>query len=246
MDAHSACILDSKPRITPPLNRSSTEKVYEAQLVTDDVTRQEVYALRYRSYLSQGHIVPNETGLLHDRFDEMPTTKTVVVRANGRAVGSIRTCFLRRGPGPSSPCRESYPDEIETLLASSGPKRAGFDGVEFNRMVRAPEAADDQGLVFMLLRLAGHLALAEDFRVIVTCVRGHHVPFYRRLRLEEAGAPKIYPGLTCPMVLLQINRPDYDAMRQGFRLMDPQAGAPGLLAGLEAGARVTPALVRRS
>jgi hypothetical protein len=113
-------------------------------------------------------------------------------------------------------------------------------------MVRAPEAADDQGLVFMLYRLGGYLALAEDFRVIVTCVRQHHVPFYKRLRFEQAGEAKVYPGLTCPMLLMKIGRGDYDAMRDGFRLMDPEAGEPGILNGLEEGRSVRPHLVRRN
>jgi hypothetical protein len=227
------------------IGRNITDRGYEARLALDPLTKKDAYALRYRSYHAQGHITANDTGLLFDRFDDLPTTKTVVVYSEGRAVGSIRTCFLQRGPGTMSPCREAYPDEVGALLEMSGPARPGFDGVEVNRMVRAPEAADDQGLVFMLYRLAGYLALAADFRVIVTCVRRHHVPFYTRLKFREAGEPKIYPGLTCPMLLLQIGRQEYDTMREGFRLMDPEAGQPGLLEGLEHGKTVSPHLVRR-
>jgi hypothetical protein len=239
------CFLDVSHAAARPFGRNITDKGYEARIACDPATKRDAYALRYRSYLSQGHIEPNETGLLTDRFDDLPTTRTVVVYADGKAVGSIRTCMLRRGPGTTSPCREAYPDEVEALLANSGPERPGFDGLEVNRMVRAPEAADDQRLVFMLYRLAGHLALASDFRVIVTCVRRHHIPFYKRLRFSEAGEAKIYPGLTCPMVLLEIGRTNYDAMREGFKLMDPQAGEPGLLDGLEDGKTVMPQVVRR-
>jgi N-acyl-L-homoserine lactone synthetase len=242
-----------EPRFVPAapaparhIGRNITDRGYQARIADDAETRLDAYRLRYRSYHAQGHLAANATGLLHDAFDEQASTKIVVVYADGRAVGSIRTCFLRRGPGTVSPCRAVYPDEVERLLEQSGPPRAGFDGVEVNRMVRAPEAGDDQGLVFTLLRLAGYLALQQDFRVIVTCVRGHHVPFYRRLKFTEAGPPKIYPGLTCPMVLLEIGRANYDAMRQGFRLMDPAAGAPGLLDGLVRGQWVRPHLVRRS
>lgn len=228
------------------VGRNSADKGYQARLALDPATKRDAYDLRYRSYHAQGHIATSETGTLTDKFDDLPTTKTVVLYDQGRAVGSIRTCFLRRGPGPTSPCREAYPDEVESLLVNSGPPRDGFDGVEVNRMVRAPEAADDQGLVFMLYRMAGYLALAADFRVIVTCVRGHHLPFYRRLKFTQAGPAKIYPGLTCPMVLLEIGRSNYDAMRQGFRLMDPLAGEPGLLDGLQHGRPVNPHLLSRS
>ncbi len=227
------------------IGRNITDKGYEARLALDPLTKRDAYALRYRSYHAQGHIAANDTGLLFDRFDDLETTRTVVVYAQGKPVGSIRTCFLRRGPGTMSPCREAYPAEVEALLAASGPERPGFDGLEVNRMVRAPEAADDQGLVFMLYRLAGHLALAADFRVIVTCVRRHHLPFYKRLRFTQAGEAKIYPGLTCPMMLLEIGRSNYDTMREGFRLMDPEAGQDRPLAGLEDGKTVQPHLVRR-
>jgi hypothetical protein len=239
----------ARPAPLRHIGRNITDRGYEARLATDAVTRRDAFALRYRSYHAQGHLAANDTGLLFDKFDDLPTTKIAVVYADGKAVGSIRTCFLRPGPGTMSPCREVYPDEVEGLLVKAGaahPATRGFEGVEVNRMVRAPEAADDQGLVFMLYRLAGYLALQADFRVIVTCVRGHHLPFYRRLKFTEAGPPKLYPGLTCPMVLLEIGRANYDAMRQGFRLMDPHAGEAGLLDGLEQGLPVRPALVRRS
>ena len=113
-------------------------------------------------------------------------------------------------------------------------------------MVRAPEAADDQGLVFMLYRLAGRLAIAAGFRVVVSCARRNHLPFYRRMRFTEAGEARTYPGLSCPMVLLQSSRSEWDTMRESFRLMDPDAGPPGLLDGLESGLTVYPYLVRRA
>jgi len=238
-------ILDNSRIQARHIGRNITDKGYEARIALDPLTKKDAYDLRYRSYHSQGHITANDTGLLTDKFDDYATTKTVVVYSEGKAVGSIRTCLLRRGPGTMSPCREAYPDEVEALLAESGPERPGFDGVEVNRMVRAPEAADDQGLVFLLYRLAGHLALVSDFRVIVTCVRRHHLPFYKRLKFSQAGEAKIYPGLTCPMMLLQIGRSSYDAMREGFQLMDPDAGQHGLLDGLESGKTVKPHVVRR-
>ncbi len=244
MQAHTGSMGAIQPKLRH-LGRNILERGYEARLACDSGTKRDVYALRYRSYYAQGHIETRADGLLFDRFDDLPTTKTVIVYAEGRPVGSIRTCSLRRGAGTMSPCREAYPNEVDRLLAESGPERSGFDGVEVSRMVRAPESADDQGLVFMLYRLGGYLALAEDFRVIVTCVRQHHLPFYKRLRFEQAGEAKTYPGLTCPMVLLKINRAAYDTMREGFRLMDPEAGEPGILDGLLHGRTVKPQLVHR-
>jgi hypothetical protein len=238
--------VDARPVPPRHIGRNITDKGYVARLATDAATKREAYALRYRSYYSQGHIEANESGLLFDKYDDLPTTKTVVIYSHGEAVASVRTCALRRGPGTMSPSRAAYSQEVGTLLEDCGPERAGFDGIEVNRMVRAPEAADDQGLVFMMLRIGGYLGLTVNFRVGFICVRSHHVPFYNRLKFTQAGPAKIYPGLTCPMVLLKISRPDYDVMRQGFKLLDPDAGEPGMLRGLENGALVQPQLVRRN
>ena len=241
-----ATFVDAPRQKLRHIGRNILNRGYEARIACDSSSKRDAYELRYRSYYSQGHIETRTDGLLFDRFDELPTTKTMVVYVEGKAVGSIRTCLLRRGEGTMSPCREAYPMEVEALLNGTGPERAGYDGIEVNRMVRAPEASDDQGLVFMLYRLAGYMALAADFRVIVTCVRQHHLPFYKRLRFEQAGEAKVYPGLTCPMLLLQIGRTNYDTMRESFRLMDPEAGQTGILSDLELGKTVTPHLVHRT
>jgi hypothetical protein len=227
------------------IGRNISDKGYEARIALDAETRRDAYALRYKSYHAHGSIPANPTGLFSDKYDELPTVTTVVVYADGKAVGSVRTCLLRRGPGTTSPARDLYPTEVEALLQGSGPERSGFDGLEVNRMVRAPEAEDDQGLVFMLYRLSGRLAMSADFRVVMLCARNNHVPFYRRMRFREAAEPRVYPGLTCQMVLLQSSRQEWDAMREGFRLMDPEAGPEGLLDGLEQGRAVRPHLVYR-
>ena len=65
------------------------------------------------------------------------------------------------------------------------------------------------------------------------CEAATTLPFYKRVMFEQAGEAKVYPGLTCPMVLLKISRSRYDEMRQGFKLMDPEAGQPRILNGLE-------------
>ena len=228
------------------IGRNITDRSYEARIALDAPTMRDAFQLRYRSYHSQGHIPANASGLFRDQYDDLATATTVVVYAGGRPVGSVRTCMLRRGPGTISPARDAYRSEVDAILDESGPANGGYDGVEVNRLVRAPEAEDDQGLVFMLLRLAGRIGLARGFNVVISCVRLHHLPFYRRMRFAEAGEPKIYPGLTCPMVLLKLPRADWDTTREAFRLMDPEAGPPGLLEGLELGRVVRPHLVRRA
>lgn len=228
------------------IGRGNASGQYEARIAVDAETRRDAYLLRYKCYHSQGFLDANPEKIFSDKYDDLPTATTVVVYADGHAVGSVRTCLLRRGPGSTSPARDAYPTEIEALLRACGPDRGGWDGVEVNRMVRAPEAEDDQGLVFMLYRLAGRLAMDADLRVIFACVRKNHVPFYRRMKFHEAGPSRTYPGLTCPMVLLQSPKADLDTMREGSKLMNPESGPAGLLDGLRSGRTVRPHIVQRA
>jgi hypothetical protein len=221
------------------------DKKYEARLASDASTMRDAYQLRYSSYLSQGHIQSNAEQLFKDKYDDLPTARTIVVYEQGRAVGSVRTCLLRPGDMTISPVRDSYRHEVDALLNACRPQTRGYQGVEVNRLVRAPESADDQGLVFMLLRLAGQVGLSVDFQMVFSCIRLHHLPLYRRLRFSEAGDVKLYPGLTCPMVLMKLPRAEWEATRSGFQLLDPGAESGGVLDGLEYGNTVYPRLVRR-
>ena len=118
--------------------RNGSDGGYEARIALDDAAKADAYALRYRSYLAGGHIAPNPSQSFSDRFDDMPNATTIIVYRAGQAVGSVRVCLVSRGPGTTSPGREAYPDEVETLLQGCGPAGPGFDGVEVNRLVCAP------------------------------------------------------------------------------------------------------------
>ena len=238
------------PRSSPPGSgeavRDGSDGGYEAKIASDDAAKADAYALRYRSYLAGGHIAPNASQSFSDRFDELPNATTIVVYRLGQAVGSVRVCLVRRGPGTPSPGREAYPEEVEALLQGCGPAGPGFDGIEVNRLVCAPEAANDQSLVFVLYRLAGRLTLAAGPRVGYACVRRNHLPFYRRIHFREIAGPRPYPGLSCPMQLLSSTRSAWDDVRATFKLIDPDAEPDDALAGLEHGRMVRPRLMRRA
>lgn len=202
------------------------ESDYTARLALDENTRRDAFALRYKSYLASGFIEQNSTKLFSDKFDDLPNSATIVIYSEGKAIASVRTCFLSRDGTTTSPARETFPDEVNRLLAEAGSSRSNLEGVEFTRLVRSPEAANNQGLVFLLYRLAGYLSLRNDFRVMLSCVRQNHVPFYKRLRFREVTAARAYPGLNCPMQLLACSRADLDEVRAGFPILDPDAASP--------------------
>jgi hypothetical protein len=222
-------------RLHTYVNAQNQALRYTARLALDERTRCDAFSLRYNSYVSSGFIDPNRARSFSDKYDDLPNASTIVIYSQDRAVGSIRTCFLSRDGGTNSPARETFPQQVDELLQRGPASRRGFEGVELTRMVRSPEAENNQGLIFLLFRLAGHLALVNDFQVSLSCVRQNHVSFYRRLKFVELTPLAPYPGLRCPMQMLACRRADSDAVRATYPIMDCEAGLPGALDGLLTG-----------
>jgi len=218
---------------------SSPVSQYTARLALDAPTRRDAYSLRYASYVEGGFIKPNKERSFSDKYDRLANTQTVVVCQDREPIASVRVCFLSRFHDTPAPVRDTFPDYLEALLAPCRRSAQGMEAVEVTRLVRSPRFANDQGLVFVLYRLAGLLGIARDIRIILPCVRHNHVPFYRRLHYREVAGPRIYPGLTCPMHMLACSREDYDIVRARFSLMNPDAFPQDDVSGFLAGKAMT-------
>ncbi len=212
---------------------------YTARLARDEATRRDAYSLRYLCYLDGSFIAPNKDRLFSDKFDQLPNTESVVVYQGNEPVASVRVCFLSLFLPTPALVRDTFPDHLDALLSPCRRSAHGMEAVEITRLVRSPRFANDQGLVFVLYRLAGLLGIQRDIRIILSCVRHNHVPFYRRLRYRVIAGPRSYPGLTCPMHLLACSRDDYDAVRGRFPLMDPDAFPHDDVSGFLAGQSMT-------
>ena len=205
----------------------NSERVYVARRALDAQTRRDAYDVRHRSYLSSGYIDPRPNRLFSDHYDSLPSSHTMVVYQHEEAVAAVRVCFLSLGSLSASPAGVTFPEEVAGLLADL-PRRGGRpQGAEITRLVRSPAAENNQGLVFLLLRLAGYLALQEDVPLLMSCVRQNHVPFYRRIGCRTASGLRPYPGLKCPMQLLACPRENYDEACAAFPIMNPFAGPAG-------------------
>jgi hypothetical protein len=209
-------------------------KVYKAVVALDAQTRRDAFALRHSSYLDSGFIEPRAGGLFRDDFDDLKNVATIVVYDEGRAVASVRVCFMSR-TCRDAPAHHAFPDEVDAILSDASQNRRNFEIAEITRLVRSPDAANDQGLVFLLYRLAGHLGIRRDVQVILSSVRRNHIPFYRRIGFEEVVGPRAYPGLNCPMHLLKCSRAEYDRVRATIPLMNPAAAPQCMFDGFESG-----------
>ena len=197
---------------------------YTARVAMDDHAATDVYRLRYRSYLQSGHIDPDPSGLFRDRYDGLENCRSIVIYSDGRAVASVRTCTLVHGASLSSPAMDAFPDEVTDLLGPDAVVGRGGRALEITRLVRSPEVANKQGLVFLLYRLAGYVGIAGGTEVILACVRRNHTPFYKRIGYREITEPRPYPGLKCQMQLLACSRDDYERVRAAAPVLDPESG----------------------
>lgn len=246
---HNAVATGTREYSAPPADRAiavreAIGKTYQVRLAVNDRVREDAYRLRYRSYLSQGHIKPLSSGLFHDAYDELPNARTVVIYDDTHPLASVRVCLLSRDGMFGSPAADTFGPEVRTLLAREGGDAFAGRAVESNRLVRAPEAANNQGLVFLLYRMAGYLALCHHAQMSLACVRTNHKPFYRRLGYEQVSEPRPYPGLDCEMQLMVCSRTRYDEIRKAVPMMDPFGSTTGDLKGLFAGDPVSLRVVR--
>ncbi|RFC65277.1 hypothetical protein DYI37_05410 [Fulvimarina endophytica] len=189
--------------------------------------------------MAGGHIEPNVTERFSDVYDDMPNASTIVIYDADEPVASVRTCTFARGTDLRSPALDAFPDEVRALLDRDRSGPFSGRGIEVTRLVRVPEAENNQGLVFLLYRMAGYVALCAHSQVHLACVRGNHAPFYRRLGYEPASELKPYPGLSCAMRLMASDRRRYDEVRRAVPVMDPLGGLSGNLAAFFQGGPVS-------
>ncbi len=196
-----------------------------ARLALDRRTKQDCYKLRYLSYFAEGYIEPRRSKAYSDEYDNHPDAQTVVIYKGGRAVASTRVCVLKReADGRMSggvPAQHMFAEEIGCLLQADSTALASSI-VEINRLVRHPDLAEDKTLVFLLFRLAGYLILHQDPKLVVSCVRRNHIPFYARLRFRELAGARHYHGLKFSTHLLGCMREQYDMVRRMVPVLDVQ------------------------
>jgi len=206
-------------------SRASECRGLHARLALDRQTKKDAYKLRHLCYHSNGYIDARANGEFSDPYDSVPSNTTVVIYKDARAVASVRVCAmdpLSKNPKARHlPVAHVFPDEFAGLLKPA--ERA----VEINRLVCHPEQSHNQGLVFILFRMAGHMIQQHDPDLVTSCVRSNHVNFYKRLRFEPIGRPKEYTGLKFMTSFLVCRRESYAKVSKAIPALsiDPAARA---------------------
>lgn len=166
----------------------------------DAAARETAFGIRYRGYLSGGHIEPLPVASFRDEFDDQPGSETLLAHTDGTPVGTIR--ILRRLPGEAVDkllAARVFRDELEAELGTQA------SAIEVNRFALEPalQTLGSFRVKLALLKAALATCCAEGVRYCVAAARDEHLRFYTEfLHMRLASAPVRYPGLRCTMSLL--------------------------------------------
>jgi hypothetical protein len=171
----------------------------EVQIAASPHQRDIVYKLRHDSYAAQGFIDPRPTGMFADEYDEMANSLSVLIYRHGEPVASVRASIYDRLSGDQEfcdiPAMSSFKNEINNLtLNYRGVGRPGR-AIEMTRLVTQAGMEFDLDLLYSLFRITYYIVIFFNSDMILSGVRAHHIPFYRRLGFREITEPRQYPKL---------------------------------------------------
>jgi hypothetical protein len=160
--------------------------------------REDIYRLRYNSYLATGMIGPNDSRTIVDGYDDMPNAYNYGVYYDGNLVSTIRLQHVT-AEFPRSPSVTVFGDILEPRLAAGesfiDPGRLAAD-LEWSPTLRV--------LPYITSRLA---MLASHYFNVSAClqaIKSEHAAFYKRVHAAEPLVQaRNYPGLTCAVDLWQ-------------------------------------------
>ena len=162
--------------------------------------REQIYRLRYRAYLREGAILPSESGMVTDRYDDLANNFIFGIYIQGELCSSIRISVLT-SEWRGSPSSEMFADLLHPEL------ERGKLIIDPTRFVADPEKAKRiPELPYVTVRL-GYVACGYfDADIGLANVRPEHRAFYRKVFLQEPwGEPRLYPGLIKPVGLVAAN-----------------------------------------
>lgn len=164
--------------------------------------REAIYRLRYRAYISEGAIPPNETQSFSDPLDTQPNAVTFGVYVDGELASSIRL-HVASHAHPNLPALNVFADLLGPEIAAGkvivDPTRFVADKVASRRN---PE------LCYVTTRLAWLASEYYAANYLLATVRAEHQAFYRRTFGHKLICePRHYPSLMKPISLMALDFP---------------------------------------
>lgn len=170
-----------------------------------------IYRLRYKSYLASGMVSANHERIVTDSLDDLPNAMRFGIHVDGALVSTLRLHHVT-AQNNRSPSMSVYSDLLQPRL------EAGETYVDPSRFAADPDWTTQlPHLPYITLRLAAMACqyFAPDY--CLSTIRPDHAAFYRRVfDAREVGELRPYPALNYQVVLYQAHYASV-ARRTGIR-----------------------------
>lgn len=162
--------------------------------------RDEIFKLRYTSYLKEGAIEENPTATFCDAYDAFDNCWIFGVHLDGKLASSIR-CHVISPENRKGPALDVFPDIVGPMIEN------GQTVVDPTRFVVDQNVAERYPEIpFLTLRVACMVYDYFEADYCLATVRKEHAAFYRRVfKAEILCEPRPYPTLNAPICLLKTN-----------------------------------------
>ncbi|HMN71732.1 MAG TPA: hypothetical protein PKA55_07670 [Rhodoblastus sp.] len=183
----------------PTFNEKVAEvlKTVTYRIARSEADRDAVFGLRYRGYLLDGGIGPNERERFSDPWDDADNAVVAGMYFGDRLASSVRFHMNDR-PSARMPAMDTFGDVLEPYLAS------GKLIIDPTRFVIEPDFARmGPDLPFLTLRMISMAAEHFNAGYVLATVRAEHVVMYRRvIGHQPISEPRAYPMLARKIVCM--------------------------------------------
>jgi hypothetical protein len=230
------------PRLLDVIRPREPERL-TLQIATTPELMDVVYRLRHDSYVSQGFLEPKVSGLFADEWDRRPHFFSFLSFLDDRPAASGRISICT----PAAPLKERsettameiFPDEIFGLAEAFRVDRKPTVVLEVSRLTQHPDfSKSNSDPVFAIFRGTFYSILKADADILISAVRRHHMPFYKRIGFQKITEPRPYQKLKFETALMAGFRPSFPLFQQMIPIFQGTDKADSICERLFAGERV--------
>lgn len=178
-----------------------------------------VYRLRHDSYVAQGFLDPKVSGLFSDEWDRTPHFFSFLSFVDDKPAASGRISYCMPAAPPkertATTAMEIFPNEIVRLAEAFRLDRKPTVVVEVSRLTQHPDfSKSNSDPLFAIFRGTFYSLLKTDADILISAVRRHHMPFYKRLGFQKITEPRPYQKLKFETALMACFRPSFRLIQE--------------------------------
>lgn len=185
---------------TQAFNRTMLEQLdqIEYRQIVGGEDLEDIYRLRYDAFLQAGMLAEDPSGMLQDRWDDLPNSYRFGIYSGGELVSTMRI-HLISASFPHAPAYDTFTDALAERVAN------GETFIDISRFA----AYSDTGLSslaipFLSTRLVTVAGLHFRPTAFLYAIKQEHSAFYRRVfSAKSIAGPTPFPGLIVPRYLYE-------------------------------------------